>query len=142
MEIQPVDLGQAAERHRAGGDDDRASPLRQAFDIALTVVTECQPGLGQYVDIMLQPIGNAEIPHRRGDQQGVERQEVIGPFLQVVPDCGLRRSHRVAGEQMIAAFDGVLVKRRQGGVEQVQPFDFQHRMSCLEARQQMVGNHP
>ena len=73
---------------------------------------DAEPRLGQEVNIVLQPIRNAKIPHRRGNQAPIKRQELIGPFLEVLPCGGLRGINCVAGEQVIAAVYNIMIERR------------------------------
>ena len=58
----------------ARADLDVAVPaaLRQAFHIALGIIAERQARMRQDIDIVFQPIGDAEIPHGRCNQIAVK----------------------------------------------------------------------
>src|SRR3546814_9477704 len=73
---------------RTGRNDDRRPPRCMSDHIAAGVRRERKARLGQQVDIMLQPIGYSEVPHRRAEQPCVEREKMRDHALDPLPVRG------------------------------------------------------
>jgi hypothetical protein len=84
---------------------------------------ERQPSMDQQIDVVLQLIRNAEIPHRQRDQIFVGRFEVVSDTYNGPPDVELFRRVRLAMLDGVGGFKRGAVDLGKIGLPEIERFD-------------------
>ena len=140
MMIDPEGHGHAGCVDPAGIDRRGPFALQQARVAGGGVESEQQPGLGHDVDVQLQSIGYAAVPHRHGEQVVVGAGEAVGDGDDLVPG-GL------AGAVQCALTEERHLRRRLVAVElgqrlapQIDLVDLSARVPGAVGRQEGLGH--
>ncbi len=95
-------------------------PGDQPYRLTLFIIAEQVARLNDGVDIILEHVRNAEVPHGSGDQVRVRLQKMVDQRLYLLPGFFMLIVDLQPSHQMIFGLDVIAGDRRQVTVKQMQ----------------------